>query len=78
MIRDSKARFVIGDRVVICGLIFTRYLGKEGIIVEVKPSWRARAGSPTLDKYFVEFPEADRQWFFDTQLAPATSQGNLI
>jgi hypothetical protein len=61
-------RFRTGDQVVIVGPIITHYLGKEGMVMEVKPSDRAK--NRTLDRYLVEFSDSDRQWFFDPQLAP--------
>jgi hypothetical protein len=38
------------------------------MMVDLKPSDRVK--NRTLDGYLVEFSDSDRQWFFDTQLAP--------
>src|SRR5687767_3908123 len=76
MTTPGMPRFRIRDRVVIGGSTTTRYLGKEGVIIEARPAGtRALLGDTKLDRYLVQFSPADWHWFFDTQLSTAPPAG---
>jgi hypothetical protein len=61
-------RFTVGQLVRINDAISTRYIGREGTVVVVKPSPRARPKDTSLDKYTVAFSGDEQAEFFDIQL----------
>jgi hypothetical protein len=67
-------RFRVGDRVIIVGTITTRYMGKQGIVLQVKPPRRIKAGNPTLSRYLIEFSAAHEAWFFTLNFHQSTRQ----
>ena len=48
--------------------ITTRYIGREGTVINVEPSRHATVRNTTLDKYTVAFSDDDQAGFFDNQL----------
>ena len=67
--RKARAipRFTVGQRVRINVTITTRYIGREGTVINMEPS-RATVKNTTLDKYTVAFSDDDQAGFFDNQL----------
>jgi hypothetical protein len=61
-------RFQLGQKVVITGPITTKHRDREGTVINVQPSRRARPGVTSLDKYVVRFDDGDQGEFYDIQL----------
>ncbi len=68
------ARFQLGDRVCISGLILTRHRNHTGTIVGISPSRHSRPGVTSLDKYTVKFDDGDQSEFYEIQIAGRTME----
>ena len=68
--RKSKGHsaLYLGQRVRVNDTITTRYIGREGTVINVEPSRHATAKNTTLDKYTVAFSDDDQAGFFDQSI----------